>query len=459
MKALRLDKFIAGGLLLAVAFTALTHGAVAPWSIAIFELLIILLVVVWLIKSLVEKRFDLKIPATLWPLAAFFVYGLIQSISIKNGAGQISSLSFDPEATRNTVFVLFFLIVSYLIAANFFASEKRLQVLVKFMMTFGFALSVLGLIQFFTKESIFFWSRPEWAKATFLNGPFVNYNHFAGYLELIIPLPIALVLTGAVRQTRMLYGFAAVVMVIAVVFSGSRGGMISLTVALLFIAVAGLNYTRVKRSSTEDDPVSNARQSFFSWSLFRNLASVVIIIGAIIGGVIWLGSDPVIDRLSNNDLVSADENAQTFEDARGWIWKNSLTVFRANTVFGTGMGTFETAFPQYSEGYPAAPDGKLLLFAQSHNDYLQLLADTGLIGASLAFWFIVTVGFAIKRGMDLKDPFRAGLAIGCGGAILSLLIHSVFDFNLQLPSTSLLFLILAAISTNLTAIKVIKPKS
>ncbi len=459
MTAVRLDKSIAGGLLLTVAVTALTHGAVAPWAMAIFELLIIVLVVLWLIKSLIEKRFDLKIPTTFWPLAAFLVYGFIQSVAVNKADGQISSLSYDTEATGNAVFVLFFLIVSHLIAANFFATEKRLQTLIKFLVAFGFTLSLLGLIQYFTKESIFFWSNPEWAKGKHLNGPFVNYNHFAGYLELIIPLPIALTLTGAVKQTRMLYSFAAVVMAIAVIFTASRGGIISLSVGILFTAVAGFNYARVNRSWTEELSDSKAPQSFFSWRLFRNLAAVVIMLGAIIGGVIWLGSDPVVERLSDNNVVSSDENAPTFDQSRGWIWRNSLTVFRANPVFGTGIGTFETAFPKYSEGYQAAPDGASWVFPQSHNDYLQVLADTGLVGGVLALWFIVTVGFAIKRGIGMKDPFRAGLAIGCGGAILSLLTHSVFDFNLQLPSTSLLFLILTGISINLTATKVSNRKS
>jgi hypothetical protein len=57
--------------------------------------------------------------------------------------------------------------------------------------------------------------------------------------------------------------------------------------------------------------------------------------------------------------------------------------------------------------------------------------------------------FLVGRSLRSREPFHAGLAIGCGGAIFSMLVHSAFDFNLQIPSTSLLFLVLTAVSANL----------
>lgn len=443
----RPDKIIAVGLLVAVAFTALAHGAVEAWSAAIFELLIVLLMLVWGIKSFIEKRFELKIPPTFLPLAAFFLFGIIQSFSVIGENGQINSLSFDVEATRSTVKILFFLLVSHLIAANFFKTRERMRTLTVFLTIFGFALAIFGLLQYFTWNGNLYWLRPALVVTEGVIGPFVNHNHFAGYMELIVPLPVALIVTGAVNHNRTLYGFAAVMMAIAVAASLSRGGIISLAGGLLFIVIAGISYTRRKkradRTSGFDD--GDFPTNFNRTSLF-NFAAVALIIGAVVLGALWIGSNPLIERVTKNNVVGADEKAESFEDSRGWIWGNSMTMFRANPVGGVGMGAFDTAYPKYSRDN----DGLARAVDRAHNDYLQVLTDTGLIGGAIALWFILTIFWVVGRSLRSREPLQSGLAIGCGAAIFSMLIHSVFDFNLQIPSTSLLFLILTAVSVNLS---------
>jgi len=105
------------------------------------------------------------------------------------------------------------------------------------------------------------------------------------------------------------------------------------------------------------------------------------------------------------------------------------------------MGAFETAFPTFSKS-----DGSLLV-SQAHNDYLQILADCGLVGGILAVWFIVATGLTVINGLRSHDPFLNKLSLGSGAAIFGMLVHSVFDFNLQLPSTALLFLLICSIAT------------
>ena len=433
------------GFLTAIAFTALALGTVEPWSVAIFEILVALLLFLWILKALLEKHFELNVPVTFWPVAAFFIFGVIQSIAVTDAAGKLSSLSVDVEATRYTVTILFFLLAAHLIAANYFNTDSRMQTLSKFLTIFGFLLAVFGLIQFFAWNGSLFWFRPS-DGGRWVQGPFVNHNHFAGYLELIVPIPLALIATGAVKESRVVYGFAAVVMIIATIFSASRGGIISLSIAFIFIAVSGYNYKLFKHSSSRHNHNTDALPSAAKNTRFRQTASTMIIIGSILAGLLWLGLGPILDRLPDNRQT---ESYETFEGSRGWIWKNAVAVFKDNPIFGTGMGTFETALPKYSEGNMAGPDGKLLVWDRSHNDYLQILSDTGLIGGVLAIWFIIAVISLIRRGFYLKDRFRAGLALGCFGAILSLLLHSIFDFNLQLPATSLLFLTLTAVAANL----------
>ena len=173
-----LDRAIAGGLTLVVVFTALALGAVEAWSVALFELIIVILLLLWAAKAVVEKKLEVITPSAALPLAAFVLLGAIQSIALTGSDGRISSLSMDVEATRGAAAVIFFLFASFLIAANFFATRERLMRLANFLIVFGLVLAVFALIQHFTWEGRLFWFRPAPLAGT--GGPFVNRNHFAG---------------------------------------------------------------------------------------------------------------------------------------------------------------------------------------------------------------------------------------------------------------------------------------
>ncbi len=105
-----------------------------------------------------------------------------------------------------------------------------------------------------------------------------------------------------------------------------------------------------------------------------------MIIGAVVLGSLWIGSSSIVDRLTKNNVVSADEKAESFEDSRGWIWNNSITMFQTNPIGGVGMGAFETAYPKYSSDN----SGLSQTVDRAHNDYLQVLTDAGLIGGAIA---------------------------------------------------------------------------
>jgi O-antigen ligase len=114
-------------------------------------------------------------------------------------------------------------------------------------------------------------------------------------------------------------------------------------------------------------------------------------------------------------------------------------MFRAHPIFGVGLGAFQTVYPIYGRS-----DGSVLIeFA--HNDYLQILSDAGLVGGVLAIWFLVVTARNVARAAKNTDPLLRSLGIGSGAGILALLVHSLFDFNLQIPSNALVFLLLSAI--------------
>jgi O-antigen ligase len=436
-----LDRAILAGLFVTVVFTALAHGAVEPWSIAVFELLIVGLMALWCVRMIALKRFALWIPATSLPLAGLVLFGIIQSIGFTDGTGERTGLSLDIEATRSAVFAVFFLFAGFLLAVDVLDDRKHRNTLVTFLIFYGVLMAVFALIQHFTWNGRLYWLRPLTSQASSPFGPFVNRNHFAGYMEMLVPLPVALIITRAGRRdSHLMYVFAATMMSLAAVVSLSRGGMISLAAEMIFIVIIGGGRVYERESSKV-------------FTVLRPVALILLIIGSISAGIFWAGPERIINRITGQSTTGETQRAETFFSSRGWIWRETVSMIAANPILGVGLGAYETAYPIYSSDDGSSALGKSLSVDRAHNDYLQILSDCGVVGAALAVWFIVLIFRAVGRGKRSHDPFRRALAIGGGTGIFGLLVHSLVDFNLQLPSNALLFLLLLAAVTQAGAKK------
>ena len=435
-----LDKCIPLLLLAIIVSAALAHGAVEPWSVALCSAGLIALPLLWALKAVLNRRLMVHLPSAVWPLAGLLLWGAAQSLTWTNQAGQRSSLSLDVEATRQTVFSLSLLLVAFLVAANFFVSREHLAALVKFLTYYGLALALFALLQHATWDGRFYWVRhisTEEITAPF--GPFVHHGHYAGYIEMLLPFPIAMLLLRRVSSDRrFLYGAAATVMGLSVVVSLSRGGMLSMLIQLIFLGTMGYRMAREDAAYLADAAHADER-SLTLKRMFSRIGVVVVIVAAIAASVVWMGAEPVLNRVlgqASND----NSTAESFYLNRGWIWRDALTMFRAHPLTGVGLGAFETAFSTYTES-----DGSLLV-AEAHNDYLQALTDGGVIGGVIVLWFVATLLRQMLQGMRSPDPLRAALALGAGTGVVGMLAHSFFDFNLQLPAQALLFVLLVAVT-------------
>src|SRR5262245_1247856 len=240
-----IETIIALGLMVVMAGAALAFGAVEPWSLAAFGLSIIALLVLWVIKGLVDRRLEISAPSTALPLVALISLGVLQGMRITDSAGKRFSISLDAEATRLATEVLLILLIAFLLSANFLAKAPALNWLRNFLIFFGLALSVFGLIQRFTWNGKYYWMIEPSLQPPSPFGPFVNHNNFAVYVERIVPIPVALILRRWVRgEWALLYGFAAAMMGLAVVMSLLRGGMISLVAGLMFVVAFGFKGSR-----------------------------------------------------------------------------------------------------------------------------------------------------------------------------------------------------------------------
>src|SRR5947209_843155 len=211
-----LDKSIAAGLVVTLVFTTLAHGAVEPWSVALFELMLILLLLLWGIRTTFERRLNVTIPTAALPIAALLLLGILQSVALTGEDGQRLSLSMDVEATRHAAMGLFFLAFAFIVASNFLVGRERLFLLARVLTIFGAVLAAFALIQHFSWNGRIYWLRLTRYTAF---GPFVNRHRFAGYMAMLMPMPMALILRVVRGQARLLYGFAAALMGTAAIVS------------------------------------------------------------------------------------------------------------------------------------------------------------------------------------------------------------------------------------------------
>jgi O-antigen ligase len=112
---------------------------------------------------------------------------------------------------------------------------------------------------------------------------------------------------------------------------------------------------------------------------------------------------------------------------------------------GWGLGTFPVVYPQFRSFYTN------MFVNQAHNDYLQLLVETGLAGFSIALWFLVLVfrqAAGKLRNNDWTENATGALTVAALLGCVGILVHSFLDFNLQIPANAALFYVLCAIAAS-----------
>ena len=417
---------------MAVVTTTLAYGTVHYWALAVFALSAAGLICLWCVDGLVLRSVLISRNPLQLPLLGMILLGLFQLLPFRSpdNAGlslvPAKSLSLDPYATRLVLVQVAALLIYFAATLIFTDMPRRLRTLVRTIIIFGFFLAMFGLTQSFTSDGTrVYWFR-QLAQSTAF-GPFINRHHFAGYMEMTVALPLGLLFSGAIdRYKRPLYAFAAAMMGMALIMTNSRGGIISLGVEILFlVAIAGPGL-----KSGERKPRS---QRIRSALLRAGLAFGLIVV--LIGGTFAIGGGDVFTRL----LGTASASDPT--TGRSHFWNVTLDIIKAYPVIGSGLGSFSVIYTRYDtrNGY--------LRLEQAHNDYLQTLADGGLVGGALGFGFILILfhrGFA-RRETD--DKFRRGVATGALAGCFAVLVHSFFDFTLHTTANALLFLILAALAT------------
>jgi putative inorganic carbon (hco3(-)) transporter len=345
------------------------------------------------------------------------------------------TLSFAPYQTVSYLLLLVTYVTAFgltlMISGDAGARRRFLYVL----LALGAFEALYGLVQYLTGwQQIFTYVKKYYLEDA--TGTYINHNHFAGLLEMVLPFAVAFAMQRlrALRratchcQARWRAIFCAaelapvvfmaglcMIILTALVFSRSRMGLISAVVSLVMVLACSTAHF----SSYEHRPIL--------------LTPLVL---AVIGIVLWIGSAPVVSRFAElgSEYSRAREN-------RFFIWSDTLRLIRQHPLLGTGLGTFSVAYPSVQTAFLT------YRVDHAHCDYLEIATDVGVIGAALIFGSIVWVFVqVVQRATRAEASGDDVVQIGCIGSIAAILVHSLTDFNLYIPANALVFVVVIALA-------------
>jgi O-antigen ligase len=419
---------------LAFVLTTLAYGTVHYWALGLFEIGAVAIVIAWAVDAWRSGKLRFSRNSLQLPLAGLIAIGLIQllpfgSASDPSGAlsGSVSrAISLDPYSTRLVLVQLVSLLVYFAALLAYLDSPARLRAIVRTIIIFGFGLAFFAVIQsLISPTRIYGILEPRLAMPF---GPFVNRHNFAGYMEMTLALPLGLMFTSAIeREKRLLYLTAIAMMGVAILMSGSRGGLVSFFAMVLFLVVLTGFRSKVEGMSTQGQ--------FRARRIFQRVGLAMALLLVILAGVVLIGGESSLSRFL--DSVNASDPTT----GRTQIWKVTLQIIKTHPVIGAGLGAYGVAYTPFdSSNGMNRPE-------QAHNDYLQVLADTGIVGAILGIIFIVLLFRIGLQRTRSQDVFRRGVATGALAGCFAVLVHSIFDFTLHTTSNALLFLTFAGLAT------------
>jgi O-antigen ligase/tetratricopeptide (TPR) repeat protein len=442
-------------LVLLILLSPLAMGAVAPWASGAVFCAAIALFALWLAQGFVRGRLCVAM-TWLWPfILAFFAVALFQLIPLPaaalarlspatletrihsaGGPAAFLPLSLFAYGTQSEICRLAALALIFFVAANVLRAPWQVKTLLLAVAAAGGLEALYGFAEQFSGSRHIFWH----ARASHLEavtGTFPNKNHFAGLQAMALMATLGLIVAllprnpgarlagkarlvagiSSPRTGRLVFLFGAtLLMSIAIMFSLSRAGILcALFSLILFAACLGL--------------ATGFRK--YTLLLFFLVATVVVVAAGV-------GTEIVLQRFAE----AASGRSASWGD-RLDLSRSGLSLFREFPLFGTGLGTFRFAFERFQSGRFGDHVADFL-----HNDWLQVFCETGVLGGLLVVGAaLVFLLGAARAAFGRKDAFCRWTAIGALIAVVGMLLHSFFDYNLsKITSNGILFSALASVA-------------
>jgi O-antigen ligase len=430
------------GLIAALTVAAVAFGGTEASYFALSQVVLLALSILLLLFYRPSRGAELKLPVLIPLLLVCLI--LLQTVPLPVSvihflggkstaaiAGSFVPISFAPYETIFNLMILITYLAAFYLTVVVCQRHANSKPLIFALLALGAFEAGYGLFQYFT----------EWGQAStyakgdsFLgaSGTYVNRNHFAGLLEMIFPFALVLAygqfqkiredqpeFGGRIRDffkhedfhKLILWLSLAILLFVALVFSQSRMGIISVVASTLVL------FTLVLTSG---------------WQRTNALLVVALFLVVALGAVNWIGPEPVIGRFQTlgQEYGHMGPNRLSF-------WMDTTRLIRDHPVLGSGLGTFSVDYPIEQTSYERAFVG------HAHNDYLEFASEMGLPCALLFFGAIFYLLLRGIRYVRNSEPgFGRMLFLGSFGGLIAILIHSLADFNLHIPANGLLFAVL-----------------
>ena len=458
---MKLENTLLAGLVLVLLLAPLPFGSVRPLAASVLALACLGLAIAWMVGRSRSGRPCLpwRDPVLVAGILLVFL-GFLQIVPLPRSALEVVSphsveirdryepeqfeaasnmperigaasdwrpLSFHPWATRQSLLRLLALVLLALMVIDLLQTRRARRILALALVCVGSFQAAYGLFEYFSdRQHIFAYEKIHYTDMA--TGTFINRNHFAGLLELTLPMAVALgVSLLPVNDSRpgsrmlkwvdtfsrreiffaTLFLLLGTTMVTALICSGSRMGFAGGLISLLWLGSYSLRGRRGKGFGI----------------------AVLLVIGATLLLLAVGGNAPAIDRFQR---AGADLGG---EFGRLTIWGQVLDLTGSFPVFGVGWGGFRYLFPMFR----STGDGVLL--SHAHNDYLEFAAESGAVGWLLLFGG----GLFLVRSRSWRAGPRTDfgfLGPGAAAGLIALAFHSLTDFNMSIPSNALVVAVL-----------------
>lgn len=420
-----MDKAIFYALLLLLVLTPLPYGAVETWSSALWEICVFALVLMWGLHSAIEGRLRIAANPLALPMIALLVVAIVQ-IWPMNAGGERQTISYDPYITSQAAFKILASICFFLLFATYVNNVERRKLAVNVIIVMCVLIALVGIGQSYIGKVL-------WQRSGAGFGPFVNRNHFAGFLEMGVGLVGGLIIGRVVQRLELaIYASCALALIAGIALSASRGGVLALAAEIVFLALVAIPTFISSRRS---------KHSSKSGILLRSAAALILGFAAL-GGVTWLvGSEGLVQNLSQTQGEIQGELPTSERFSRRDIWSATSQLIKDHPVIGVGLGAYQFAYTRYDRSSGAQR------VEQSHNDYLQIVADAGLIGGVIALAFLILLFARGFSAAQTHNKEKRAIALGALTGCFAIAVHSFVEFNLQITSNAQLFLALAALAT------------
>jgi O-antigen ligase len=402
------NSVLLAGTVTVLLLAPLAFGAVPPWSIFALEACAVLLLMAWGYRQWIRRELDVSNNALYMPMAAFWGLALVQWLT---GATAYRLATYQQVLLYAAYGMLVF------VATQSLRRSSQVAWLAKAVTAYGAVLASFAVLQGIAPNGKLYWIWPS-EQGGAIYGPYVNHNHYAGLMEMLTPFPLVLAASRFTEGNRRIFATAVAALMAGSIFlSGSRGGMLAFLVQVVLLAVLLLR----------------SRQGNWKRPLILGAFLILVIVF-----LVWLGGNELTRRLAS---IHTETHTEISGGVRISISRDCLRMLLKRPWLGWGLGTFPVVYPEFRSFYST------FFVNRAHNDYLQLLVETGLGGFAIAVWFLVLV---FRRATDkLKDwtetssgTLTAVALLGCVG----ILVHSFLDSNLQIPANAALFYVLCAIA-------------